>query len=43
VELYNALNSSGIQSVNTTFGPKWQQPTSILQGRLLRIGTQIEW
>jgi hypothetical protein len=43
VELYNALNSSGIQTVNTTFGPKWQQPTSILQGRLLRVGTQIEW
>jgi hypothetical protein len=42
-EMYNALNSSGIQALNTTFGPKWQQPTSILQGRLIRIGTQVEW
>jgi hypothetical protein len=42
-EMYNALNSSGIQALNNTFGPKWQQPTSILQGRLIRIGTQVEW
>jgi hypothetical protein len=42
-EIFNAFNSSGIQNQNNTFGPRWQTPTSILQGQLVKLGTQIEW
>jgi hypothetical protein len=43
VDLYNLFNSSGIQGLNTTFGTKWLTPTSILQGRLLKLAAQVDW
>ena len=43
IDLYNLGNSSGIQGLNTTFGGKWLTPTSIVQGRLLKIAAQIDF
>ncbi len=43
VDLYNAFNSSAIQGQNNTFGVNWLKPTSILQGRLLKLSTQVDW
>jgi hypothetical protein len=43
VDLYNVGNSSGIQGLNTTFGGKWLTPTSIVQGRLLKLAAQFDW
>jgi hypothetical protein len=43
LDLYNLLNSSGIQGVNTTYGSKWLTPTSIVQGRLLKLAAQIDF
>src|SRR5262249_4888087 len=43
VDFYNLFNSSGIQGLNTTFGSRWLTPTSIVQGRLLKLGAQLDW
>lgn len=37
LDIYNALNSSSIQSVVSAYGPRWQRPISFLQARLLRF------
>jgi len=37
LDAYNALNSSGILTVNNTFDARWRQPTSILDPRLFQI------
>jgi hypothetical protein len=42
-DLYNALNTSAITSLNTTYGPVWLRPNAIMPGRLLKIGTQLDW
>jgi hypothetical protein len=49
-DVYNALNSSSVVAVNSTYGPAWQHPASdnavggvdpILPGRLVQFGGQI--
>jgi hypothetical protein len=41
LDAYNALNSSAIQNINTTYGPSWLTPTQILDPRLLQFSGQI--
>ncbi len=43
VDIFNVLNSSAILTQNNTFGSAWRTPTLILQGRLLKIGAQIDF
>ena len=43
IDLYNVGNSSGIQGLNTTYGTKWLTPTTIVQGRLLKLAAQIDF
>ena len=43
VDLYNLMNSSAILTVNNTVGPNWRTPTSILQGRLIKFGAQLDF
>jgi hypothetical protein len=43
VDVYNLFNSSAILSQNNTFGTAWRTPTNILQGRLVKIGAQIDF
>jgi hypothetical protein len=43
VDLYNLFSSSGIQGLNTTYGAQWLTPTSIVQGRLLKLAMQIDF
>ncbi len=50
LDVFNVLNSSAALSLNNTFTPPtattsnpWQSPTSILQGRLLKIGAQLSF
>ncbi len=43
LDLFNVLNSSAILALNTTFGTSWQWPTQILQGRLAKVGVQIDF
>lgn len=42
-DLYNLFNASAILTQNNTFGANWQVPTNILQGRLMKVGVQIDF
>jgi hypothetical protein len=42
-DIFNAFNSSAILSQNNAYGSAWQTPTQILQGRLVKFGTQIDF
>jgi hypothetical protein len=39
--VFNVFNSNATLTWNTRFGPSWLLPTSILQGRLAKIGAQL--
>ncbi len=45
--LYNVFNSDFVNSVNTTFSTtasnQFMRPTSVLQGRLFKVGGQFEF
>ena len=43
VDVYNLFNANPVLALNTTFGPQWQRPTQILQGRLLKFGFQMDF
>ena len=43
VDFYNLLNANNILGYNNTYGPAWQRPTSIMQGRIVKLGAQIDW
>jgi len=42
-DVYNLFNSSAILSQNNTYGTSWRTPTQILQGRLFKLGGQIDF
>ena len=41
LDAYNALNSSAVQSVQTTYGANWLQPNQILDPRILQVSVQL--
>jgi hypothetical protein len=43
VDLFNLFNVSAVLGQNNTFGPSWLRPTNIIQGRLLKLGAQIDF
>jgi carboxypeptidase family protein len=43
LDIFNVLNSSSVLTVNETYGSALDRPTSILQGRLLAIGAQVNF
>jgi hypothetical protein len=43
LDIYNALNASSILTLNTTYGPQWLRPISILNGRLFQFGGQLRF
>ena len=43
LDLYNVFNSNTITSINTTFGPAFRRPLSILDGRFAKIGVQVDF
>jgi hypothetical protein len=42
-DLYNVFNSNGVLRLNTTYGSNWLRPTQILEGRLFKIGAQLDF
>jgi hypothetical protein len=42
-DVYNALNGSNVTTETQTYGPNLGRPQTILQGRLLRLVTQVRW
>ena len=43
LDIYNLLNDNAVISYQGTFGGSWQRPTSILPGRLVRLGVDIKF
>jgi len=43
VDIFNILNRSDVIAINTRYGPSWQQPTNILQGRWIKFGAQLDF
>jgi hypothetical protein len=43
LDLYNATNSSAIQTYNETFGANWLAPTLVLPARFAKISAQIDF
>ena len=43
LDAYNALNSSAVQSINSTFGPSWLSPTAILDPRIFQLSGQLRF
>ena len=42
-DLYNVLNANSILGINTRYGPSWQQPTSVLDARLIKLSAQLSF
>ena len=43
VDLYNAFNARPVLSLSSTIGSSWQRPSSVLGGRLLKLGAQYDF
>jgi hypothetical protein len=43
VEVYNALNSNVVLTQNQSYGSTLGQPQRVLQGRLVRLSTQVKF
>jgi hypothetical protein len=43
LDFYNLFNVSPVLSLNNVYGPTWQRPFSILQGRLVKLGVQLDF
>jgi hypothetical protein len=43
MDMFNALNSNVVLAENQNFGSTLGQPQAVLQGRLLRVSTQIKF
>jgi hypothetical protein len=41
VDVYNVMNSSGIQQVTTTFGPRWLLPQNIVEPRVVQFSGRL--
>jgi hypothetical protein len=42
-DMFNLFNGSPVLTLNNTYGAAWQRPQSILQGRLLKFGGQVDF
>ena len=43
LDAYNALNSSSILAVNSTYDARWRQPNSVIDPRLFQVSGQISF
>lgn len=43
LSVFNLLNANSLLALNTTYGPSWQTPSLILQGRLVKFGAQFDF
>jgi hypothetical protein len=43
LDLYNVFNNRAPQTINSAYGPAWLTPTTLLGGRLLKFGAQIDF
>jgi hypothetical protein len=43
VDLYNALNDATITARNTTYGQNWLRPSTVVPGRFVKLGAQLDF
>ena len=43
LDIYNVINASDVLAQSATYGPTWRSVTSILTGRMLRVGAQFDF
>ena len=43
LDLFNVLNAATVLAMNTTYGAAWKDVTQIINGRLLRVGAQLDF
>ena len=43
MDLFNLFNANTTTAVNSTYGSRWQEITSIMQARYIRLGLEIDW
>jgi hypothetical protein len=43
LDLYNALNSSVVQTYNQTYGPNWLTPTLVMPARFMKLSAQLNF
>ena len=43
VDIFNLLNASGIQSYIPQLGPSYGNAITILDGRLIKFGVNVNW
>ena len=43
IDLFNAFNASTVLGTNTRYGPAWQNVTSVLGGRVVRLGMRVSF
>ena len=43
VDILNVFNVSPVVTQNTTYGPGWNQPLTILVGRMVQLGMQVDF
>jgi hypothetical protein len=42
-DIYNVFNANSVLASNTTYGPNWLKPTTVLSGRLLQVGGRLDF
>ena len=42
-DLFNIFNVSPVLALNNSYGSTWHKPSTILQGRLMKFGVQMEF
>jgi hypothetical protein len=43
VDLLNVFDRSPVVFLNNTYGPSWQRPMTILVGRMVQVGMQVDF
>ena len=43
ISAYNLLNANTPLVLNYTYGPSWLTPTSVMQGRFVKFGVQVDY
>jgi hypothetical protein len=43
MDLFNLFNANTTTAVNSTYGSRWQEITTIMQSRYIRMGLEIDW
>jgi carboxypeptidase family protein len=43
IDFLNVFNASPVLTLNNTYGPAWQRPTTIQVGRMIKLGMQVDF